>query len=73
MATLQDLQDKIVELQAAVDADQAADAAAAAALQAEIDRLAGILASGSAATAADLDAVIASLEVIKTDVAGPNV
>lgn len=70
MASLQELNDKITELQAAVDADQAADAAVIAALQAEIDRLNTELAEG--ATPAQLADVIAALETIKADVSGPN-
>jgi hypothetical protein len=70
MATLQELTDKVMELQAAVDADQAADAAVIVSLQAEIDRLNGELANG--ATPEQLAGVIASLEAIKIDVSGPN-
>lgn len=70
MATLEELNAKIDDLQAAVDADQASDAAVAAALQAEIDRLTGLLAG--AVTQADLDGIRDRLAAIQADVSGPN-
>jgi hypothetical protein len=70
MATLQELKDKVQELQDAVDADQAGDAQVVADLQAEIDRLKADLANG--ATPEQIAEVVASLESIKGDVSGPN-
>ena len=70
MAAIDDLRTKVAELQATVDADQASDAAVVAALQAEIDRLNGELAAG--ATGEQLAEIAASLDTIKSDVAGPN-
>lgn len=70
MSAIDDLRAKVEELQATVDADQAGDAAVVAAMQQEIDRLQGELANG--ASASDIADVVARLEAIKQDVAGPN-
>lgn len=70
MADIQSLQNKVDELQAAVDADQAADAQVVADLQAEVDRLKGELANG--ATPEQIQAIVDRLETIKNDVAGTN-
>jgi hypothetical protein len=70
MAMLDDLQVKIAELQAAVDADQASDAQVIRDLQDQVDLLTGELAAG--ATAAQLADVVTALEGIIVDVSGPN-
>ncbi len=74
MATLQELKDKVTELQATVDAEQQEVANALAALQAEVQRLTDIIASGSAATEAQLQEVVDNINGIIEDVKGtiPN-
>jgi len=61
MATLQELNDAITALQTSVDTKQAAIATAISALEAQI-------ASGSAATPDDLQAVIDRLKTVQADV-----
>ncbi len=70
MAAIDDLRLKVSELQATVDADQASDAQVVRDLQAEIDRLNGELAGG--ASADQVAEIVAALDAIKADVAGPN-
>lgn len=70
MAAIDDLRVKVEELQAAVDADQASDAAVVAAMQAEIDRLNALGTDG--ATAAEVAEIVSRLEGLIADVSGPN-
>ena len=68
MASIQELNDKVTELQAAVDAEQQEIANALAALQAEVQRLTDIIAAGQGATPEELQMVVDNINAVITDV-----
>jgi ABC-type transporter Mla subunit MlaD len=68
VATLAELNQKVTDLQAAVDAEQQEIADALAALQTEIQRLTDIIAAGSGATPEELQTVVDNLNAVIADV-----
>lgn len=69
MATLAEVQAKVIDLQDTLDQEQEQKAAADAALLAEIQSLKDIIAAGSGPTPEQLDELVASLEAIRVDLA----
>lgn len=68
MATVAELNAKVTELQAAVDAEQQEIADALAALQAEVQRLTDIIAAGGGVTPEELQTVVDNLNAVISDV-----
>lgn len=68
MATIQELNAKVTELQAAVDTEQQEIADALAALQTEVQRLTDIIAAGSGATPEELQSVVDNINTVIADV-----
>lgn len=74
MATIQELKEKVTELQSTVDTEQQEVANALSALQTEVQRLTDIIATGSGATQEELQSVVDNITTIIQDVKGtiPN-
>ena len=68
VAKIDELNQKVTDLQAAVDTEQQEVANALAALQTEVQTLKDIIASGSAATEEQLQAVVNNIDAIIADV-----
>lgn len=68
MATIAELNQKVSDLQAAVDTEQQEVANALAALQTEVQRLTDIIAAGGQATAEELQTVVDNINTIIEDV-----
>jgi hypothetical protein len=68
MATIQELNQKVADLQAAVDTEQQEVSNALAALQAEVQRLTDIINSGTGATPEQLQTVVDNINGIIEDV-----